>query len=180
MAGTRKLPEYEVLRRLFEGEGLTLRDIARFFPDLGDGDRKQLHKGGQRWTIKEIATHFGVSTEAVRKSLRAGGTDTNDGRMSHRDVLPWAVSPGIAAHHKQNGKYGAAIYRMLIRYSNRIQGRSVENEEYLDRFLSWMDGNNEWQVPLSVHYNREDGFTIRPRRPKDDGIISPPTQLRPV
>ena len=144
---------------------------------------------GDKQTIDEttpvawskLAVHlfhkYGVqlSGERVRTVSADIGIETSDGRKQHvGNVLPWKT---VLQHHQ-----ASSTYRMLKRYSYRLQGRDLPDSEagYLDDWLRWMNGANEWGTALAVHYDRDGGWVIRRRRDGEDGPISPPPQLQVV
>lgn len=124
----------------------------------------------QELSNKEIAEKYGVTTEAVRQAyLREGLTPPKAGsRMRHQDFIPWK--------HIRSDHAGDMLVRRLRYYSKRMQGKPLRNQEsrLLDDWLAFMDGENRWGVPLSVHYSRTEGFWLEPRQPGDRNYIHPP------
>lgn len=119
---------------------------------------------------QEIGDRYGVSAEAVRQALVKCGIDRPRVRTDHSHFMPWR---GVRANHQRN-----VLASRLRSYSKEAQGKPlrVNEERLLAEFREWMDGGNEWGVPFSVHYDRDDpdGFYLEPRRPGDRDYISPP------
>lgn len=122
-------------------------------------------------TNRQIGELYGTTGEAVRQALQRVGYQRQDGRPSHAHYLPWKVR----ADH-----VGDVLARRLRAYSKRQQGKplSETEERLLDDWIKFMDGANDYGVPLSVHYNRtdEEGFWLEPRKPGDRDYISPPIE----
>lgn len=117
-----------------------------------------------------IAEMYGVTPEAVRQALVRCGIDRPRQRLDHSHYFPWK---GVRSNHQRNVLAGR-----LRSYSKLMQDKPLRDNEkrLLDEFREWMDGENEWGVPFSVHYNRDDpdGFWVEPRKPGDRDYISPP------
>lgn len=118
---------------------------------------------------REIGERYGTTGEAVRQALVRAGYQRHDARPSHAHYLPWR----IRADH-----VGDVLARRLRAYSKRQQGKALSDSEarLLDDWIKYMEGNNAYGVPLSVHYDRhdEEGFWLEPRQPGDRDFISPP------
>lgn len=120
-------------------------------------------------TNREIGELYGTSGEAVRQALQRAGYQRPDSRASHAYYLPWK----IRADHISD-----VLARRLRLYSKRQQGKSLNETEarLLDEWVRFMEGDNDYSVPLAVHYSRtdEEGFWLEPRKPGDRDYISPP------
>lgn len=118
---------------------------------------------------KDIAVKYGTTGEAVRQALAKVGFRRQPERPSHARYLPWV----LRADH-----VGDMLARRLRMLSKREQGRPMTDSEnrMLDDWLAFMEGNNSYGVPLSVHYDRNDpqGFWLEPRRSGDRDFIHPP------
>lgn len=119
-------------------------------------------------TNKEIGDLYGVSGEAVRQALARGGVQRSDKRPSHRQYIPWR----IRADHAHD-----ILAKRLRLYSRAEQGFPLSDAErrQLVEWQDYMDGGNRWRVPLSVHYERSQGFWLAPRQAGDEDYISPPS-----
>lgn len=128
---------------------------------------KQLHEEGL--TNKEIGDKYGVTSEAVRRVLKAEGLTAGRQRSDHSYYVPWR----LRADHAHD-----VLAKRLRSYSKRQQGAplSEDEERKLQNWIEFMDGANPYGLPLSVHYNRMDpeGFWLEPRQPGDRDYISPP------
>lgn len=125
-------------------------------------------------SVAEMAQRYGVTSEAIRIHLRRlpEWEERRTKRLDHSQYIPWRV----LAHHKTDRSKGAQIYRSLWLYSSRMQGRELrpKDSDWLDKWLSWMDGNNEWSTRLSVRYDRRDGFSIWARTTGTDSLTAEP------
>lgn len=121
----------------------------------------------QGWDNERIARHYGASREAVRQQLAKAGVMRAPQRASHGHYIPWRVRADHAGHY---------CAKRLRAYSKKQQGwpLGAAEEKLLQEFLDYMDGDNPVGVPLSVHYSRDDGFWVEPRRPGDRDYITPP------
>lgn len=123
-------------------------------------------------TNREIGELYGTSGEAVRQALQRVGYARPVNRATHGYYIPWTVR----ADH-----VGDVLARRLRSYSKRQQGRplSITEERLLDEWIKFMDGANEYGIPLAVHYSRHDdeGFWLEPRQPGDRDYISPPPDM---
>jgi hypothetical protein len=122
-------------------------------------------------TNREIGELYGTSGEAVRQALQRAGYQRPDARPSHSFYLPWKVR----ADH-----VGDVLARRLRAYSKRQQGKPLSETEnrLLDDWIKFMEGANDYGIPLSVHYGRNDdeGFWLEPRQPADRDFIAPPLE----
>ena len=119
---------------------------------------------------KDIGEMYGVSNEAVRQQLDKCGLQGNGPkRVDHSRVMPWRVR----ADH-----VGDLLARRLRAYSKDLQGLPLKNGEkrLLEEWRAYMDGDNLYGLPASVHYDRSDpeGFWLEPRQAGDHDYISPP------
>ena len=114
-------------------------------------------------TYREVGEQYGTTGEAVAKRAREGGFSRSLNKPSHKQVMPWKVK----ANH-QRGKIAA----LLRDYSRREQGMKVQSQKALADFDAYMEGDNQWGIPLSVHYSYDDpdGFWFEPRQP-GEGLI---------
>lgn len=151
-------------------EGGQVMPSYRKLPD--DDKLRKLACEGR--TTREIAEMYGVSYEAVRQHLISLGVRPQrlPGKIVHEQYVPW--------RHMNSAHQRHILIRRLRDYSRRQQGKtlSVTNERLLDEWIEYMDGNNPWGVPLSVHYSRQDpeGFWTEPRREGDRDYIHPPSE----
>lgn len=122
-------------------------------------------------TNPEIGARYGVTGEAIRQAaIRYGLTPAGYGtRVNHQDYMPWRR---VRADH-----VGDMLARRLRSYSKRQQGKALRTEEArrLDDWISYMDGQNRWKLPMSVHYSRAEGFWLEPRRDGDRNYVCPPS-----
>lgn len=122
-------------------------------------------------TNREIGDLYGTTGEAVRQALQRAGYQRRDSRASHGYYLPWKVR----ADHVSD-----VLARRLRSYSKRQQGKPLAEAEarQLEEWIKFMEGANDYGLPLSVHYSRvdEDGFWLEPRKPGDRDFISPPLE----
>ena len=139
---------------------------ARKLPDC-DQLAKHLHE--DKMSLKEIALRYGTTPEGVRQALERCGIHRGPKRPSHAKYMPWRVR----ADH-----VGDVLARRLRSYSKRQQGlpMSDTDKRLLDEWLAYMDGANQWGIPLAVHYDRRDdaGWWLEPRRPEDRDYIHAP------
>lgn len=135
---------------------------------LPDDDvlRKQFEAGK---TNKEIAAEYGVTTEAVRLKRNDLGFQPPRTRPNHGHYLPWRMRQG--PEHAAN-----LLARRLRAYSKSQQDLPLTDEQtrLLAEWQAWMDGGNRWGLPMSVHYDRDTGFWLEPRKPGDRDYIHPP------
>lgn len=119
----------------------------------------------------DVAQMYGVTPEAVRQAFIKCNIERPRLRNDHSHYMPWR---GVKSNHQRN-----VLASRLRSYSKMMQGKPLRpsEERLLGEFREWMDGDNEWGVPFSVHYDREDpdGFWVEPRKPGDRDYISPPT-----
>lgn len=120
---------------------------------------------------KEIAAQYGVTDEAVRLQLSRLGFRRGPARPDHSRYLPWRV---------RSDHVSDVLARRLRSYSRVQQGRplSVSEQRLLDEWKQFMDGDNPYGLPLSVHYDRMDdeGFWLEPRQAGDRDYIHPPLE----
>ena len=123
---------------------------------------------GAGMSNKEIGEKYGTTDEAVRQAMVKYGIRSGPVRPSHAKYLPWR----IRADH-----VGDVLARRLRAYSKRQQGWPLSETEsrLLDEWLKYMDGDNPYRLPASVHYDRSRGFWLEPRQDGDRDYISPPT-----
>lgn len=116
---------------------------------------------------QEIAELYGVTREAVRQALVRAEIRPSRLRVSHADFLPWRLR---ADHHHD------ILAKRLRSYSKLRQGFPLTDDEsrLVEQWLAYMDGGNRWGVPLSVHYERHEGFWLEPRQDGDRDYIHPP------
>ena len=128
---------------------------------------KRLAEAGM--SNQDIGEKYGVTGEAVRQAFAKEGIHRTPERASHLYYIPWSVR----ADH-----VGDTIVRRLRSYSKKQQGRPLTEREQrlLDEWIDFMEGDNSFGLPLSVHYSRTDpdGFWLEPRRHGDRDYISPP------
>ena len=126
---------------------------------------------GEGRSKKEIAEKYGVSEEAVRMAGLRAGINWPSQRLSHAHYLPWSVQ----VDHSSD-----LLARRIRQYSKLQQGveLSDDDQRLLEKWMAWMDGENPYGTPLSVHYDRNDpdGFWLEPRREGDRDYISPPEE----
>lgn len=120
-------------------------------------------------TNAEIGQRYGVTGEAVRQALASVGFRRAPERPNHTHYIPWRLRSDHA---------GDVIARRLRAYSKQRQGKQLSDTErrLLLEWQRFMDGDNSYGIPLSVHYDRtdEEGFWLEPRQAGDRDYISPP------
>jgi hypothetical protein len=125
----------------------------------------------ERLTNQSIADRYGVTQEAVRQALTRCGIERPRVRNDFRHYLPWRP---VRSNHQRH-----VLAIRLRSYAKKQQGKELMPHEpaLLEEFMAYLDGENAWGVPLSVHYDLDDadGFWLEPRRPGDRDYISPPT-----
>lgn len=130
---------------------------------------KRLIELAEKHSNQEIADQYGVSAEAVRQALAREGFRREPTRPRHAHYIPWRV---------RGDHVGDVLAKRLRAYSRREQGFPISesDERLLNEWIDFMEGNNSYGVPLSVHYDRTDreGFWLEPRQAGDRNFISPP------
>lgn len=141
--------------------------VTSFSRKLPDSETLRSHVG--TLTNRQIATLYGSTPEAVRLALAKLGVVNGPGRNDHSKYVPWRVKASHARH---------TFLRYLRAASRREQGIPMTETESrrLDEWIAFMEGENPYHVPLSVHYSQNDpeGFWLEPRREGDRNFISPP------
>lgn len=119
-------------------------------------------------TNQQIADRYGTTSEAVRQAFAKADIHRTPARPSHARFLPWR----IRADHVSD-----ILARRLRTYSRIEQGLDVNETDrrLTEEWVKFMEGNNSYGLPLSVHYNRNDpdGFWLEPRQEGDRDFISP-------
>lgn len=130
----------------------------------------------QGLTDAEIGERYGASGSAVQqRRMRAKPPilrPKDPNRLGHKQYVPWRI---------RNAHRTDELHKILIRYSNRMQGRpallkpdntpSEKAERELDLWMAFMDGANEDRQQYSVYYDYQRGFWIDPRQPGDKNYI---------
>jgi hypothetical protein len=133
---------------------------TRKLPD--DAELRRLRED-EGMSVRDIANEFGSSYEAVR--LRFKGMGVRATQEPLRYDLPWSIRPDHNNH---------AILREWKKWKRRELGasKSEAEAEAVDRFVAFMEGNNSFGVPLSIGYDRTEGFYVRRRRVGDHDYLT--------
>lgn len=130
---------------------------------------------GEGKTNREIADMYGAKPEGVRVAfIRCGMKPPRAGsRYDHTRFFPWK---SMRSDHKSD-----FLAKRLRALSKKVQGGQLGagEDRLTDEFTSYMDGTNRWGLPLSVHYDRDEGFYLAPREPGDRDYIHPPKEGSP-
>lgn len=132
----RKLPDDDELRRLREVEGMSVR---------------------------EIATEYGASYEAVRLRFKGMGVAATKTHLKYD--MPWSIRPDHNNH---------AILKEWKKWKRRELGaaKTQAESDSVDLWVAFMEGNNSFGVPLSIGYDRSEGFFVRRRRVGDKDFLT--------
>lgn len=86
-------------------------------------------------------------------------------RRTLRYNLPWDIRPD---HNN------AAIFKSWKKYRRYIAGmhRSEQEAHEAREFIKYMDGENEFDTPLSIAYERQSGFRLVPHEEGNQFYIS--------
>lgn len=116
----------------------------------------------EKWTLKEIGEHYGVSEEAARQAVKRYEQEINATPTEKYtpNTWPWTVAREHAA--------GDVQYRgwLAIRKINEGKRVSAYERRLAEKMLSFLQAKN-----LVVTYHRRLGFVLTNRWPGEEGIF---------
>lgn len=132
---------------------------GRKLPD--DDELCRLREQGM--SVRQIAEEFGASYEAVRLRFKNMGVRATAQPL--RYDLPFSIRPDHNNH---------AAIKEWKKWKRREMGASRSEAEAasVDAWVSFMEGNNGFGLPLSVGYDRNTGFFLRRRRVGDQDFLT--------
>jgi hypothetical protein len=126
-----------------------------------DEELQRMREAGM--SLSKIAEEYGASYEAVRLRFKSMGVQATKTHIQYG--LPWSIRPDHNNH---------SALREWKKWKRRQLGvsRSEEEAASVDLFVAFMEGNNSFGVPLSIGYDRMEGFFVRRRRVGDSDYLT--------